>query len=43
MSGVIIDRRNVGEDLDSFDSDCRAGVLGRPSLGNTAIGADNSR
>ena len=43
MSGAINSDKNSCEDLDSFDSDFRAGALGRPSLGNAGIGLENTR
>ena len=43
MSGVINVDDYACATLDSFKLDCRGAVVGRPSLGQTAIGVDNTR
>ena len=45
MSGKITveEVQDNEESIDSVDSDFRAGVLGRPSLGSTAIGSENNQ
>jgi hypothetical protein len=44
MSGNIISEERVCDNLDSFESsDFRAGIIGRPSLGTTAIGLENPK
>ena len=44
MSGNIDSEERVCEDLDSFESaDFRAGIIGRPSLGSSAIGSENPK
>ena len=43
MSGKIDVEDVAQESIESVDSDFRAGVLGRPSIGSTALAADNNQ
>ena len=43
MSGKIHVEEVSEDSIESVDSDFRAGVLGRPSLGSTAIGSENNQ
>ena len=43
MSGIIYEEDNACATLESFKLDYRGAVVGRPSLGQTAIGVDNAR